>query len=164
VASGPNSALPHYRAGDRRLASGDLVVLDFGGVLDGYCSDLTPHRVDRASLTRGPSTYYAALYDAQKAAIRGRSSGVETSAIDAAARNVWSIAASAMPSDHGTGHGLGLRIHEDPKITRVRPDVPSVPLEAGDGVHDRSLARIFPGSVACGSKTMCWLPKTAARC
>ena len=41
VASGPNSALPHYRAGDRVLHAGDLVVLDFGGVLDGYCSDLT---------------------------------------------------------------------------------------------------------------------------
>src|SRR5690606_9857335 len=41
VGSGPNSALPHYRAGDRVLADGDLVVLDFGGVLDGYCSDLT---------------------------------------------------------------------------------------------------------------------------
>ena len=58
VASGPNSALPHYRAGDRRLATGDLVVLDFGGVLDGYCSDLT------RTVSIGPASREARrLYD-----------------------------------------------------------------------------------------------------
>ena len=130
VASGPHSALPHYRAGDRRLAAGDLVVLDFGGVLDGYCSDLT------RTVAIGPPSpqarrLYAAVHAAQQAAIAAVRPGVETSAVDAAARNVLQEHGLGDAFGHGTGHGLGLDIHEEPRITWPRPDVRAVPLEAG---------------------------------
>ncbi|OFW14508.1 MAG: hypothetical protein A3H29_03670 [Acidobacteria bacterium RIFCSPLOWO2_02_FULL_67_21] len=130
VASGPHSALPHYRAGDRRLAAGDLVVLDFGGVLDGYCCDLT------RTVAIGPPSaearrLYTAVYDAQQAAIAAVRPGVETSAVDAAARGVLEDRGLGAAFGHGTGHGLGLDVHEEPRITRPRPDVPSVPLQPG---------------------------------
>jgi Xaa-Pro aminopeptidase len=130
VGSGPNSALPHYRAGQRILSSGDLVVLDFGGVLDGYCCDLT-----RTVAIGPPSSealqLYAAVYEAQGAAIAAVRPGVETSVVDAAARQVLEDRGLGAAFGHGTGHGLGLDIHEEPRITWRRPDVPSVPLAPG---------------------------------
>ena len=130
VASGPNSALPHYRAGDRVLAAGDLVVLDFGGVLDGYCSDLT------RTVSVGPASpearrLYAAVYDAQQAAIAAVRPGVDSSAVDAAARSVLVERGFGDAFGHGTGHGLGLDVHEDPRIGRPRADVPATALEPG---------------------------------
>jgi Xaa-Pro aminopeptidase len=130
VASGPNAALPHYRAGDRILGTGDLVVLDFGGVLDGYCCDLT------RTVSIGPPSaearrLYTAVYDAHQAAIAAIRPGVESTAVDAAARGVLEARGLGAAFGHGTGHGLGLDVHEDPRITRPRPDVPSVPLVPG---------------------------------
>jgi Xaa-Pro aminopeptidase len=130
VGSGPNSALPHYRAGARVLSRGDLVVLDFGGVLDGYCCDLT------RTVSVGPPgaearRVHAAVREAQQAAIDAVRPGVAASAIDAAARNVLVTHGLGDAFGHGTGHGLGLDVHEDPRITRSRPDVPAVPLEPG---------------------------------
>lgn len=130
VASGPHGALPHHRAGDRILAQGDLVVLDFGGVLDGYCSDLT------RTVSIGPPSsearrLYTAVHDAQQAAIAAIRPGVESTAVDAAARGLLEARGLADAFGHGTGHGLGLDIHEDPRITRPRPDVASVPLVPG---------------------------------
>jgi Xaa-Pro aminopeptidase len=130
VASGPNSALPHYRAGDRILAAGDLVVLDFGGVLDGYCSDLTrtvsvgPPSADARSL-------YDAVRDAQQAAIEAVHPGVESIAVDAAARSILQARGLGEAFGHGTGHGLGLDVHEEPRVSRPRADLPSVRLEPG---------------------------------
>lgn len=130
VASGPHAALPHYRAGDRILAPGDLVVLDFGGVLDGYCCDLT------RTVSIGPPSpearrLYTAVFDAQQAALAAVRPGVETSAVDAAARQVLEDRGLGAAFGHGTGHGLGLDVHEEPRITRPRADVPSVPLAPG---------------------------------
>jgi len=130
VASGPHAALPHHRAGDRILAAGDLVVLDFGGVLDGYCCDLT------RTVSIGPPSsearrLYTAVYDAQQAAIAAIRPGVESTAVDAAARSLLTARGLGDAFGHGTGHGLGLDVHEEPRITRPRPDVPSVPLVPG---------------------------------
>jgi Xaa-Pro aminopeptidase len=130
VASGPNSALPHYRAGDRILAGGDLVVLDFGGVLDGYCCDLT------RTVAIGPPgpealRLHAAVHAAQQAAIAIVRPGAETSAVDDAARNVLHAHGLGGAFGHGTGHGLGLDIHEEPRITWRRADVPSLALTPG---------------------------------
>jgi Xaa-Pro aminopeptidase len=130
VASGPNAALPHHRAGDRVLAAGDLVVLDFGGVLDGYCCDLT------RTVSVGPPSsqavrVHAAVCDAQRAAIAAVRPGLEASAVDAAARNVLEQHGLGDAFGHGTGHGLGLDIHEDPRIARPRSDAPAVRLEPG---------------------------------
>ena len=130
VASGPNGALPHYRAGDRRLEAGDLVVLDFGAVLDGYCCDLT------RTVSVGPPSpealrVHGAVRDAQAAAIAAVRPGVEATAVDGAARDVLEACALGEAFGHGTGHGLGLDVHEEPRITRPRPDAPGVPLEPG---------------------------------
>jgi len=130
VASGPNSALPHHRAGDRKLSSGDLVVLDFGGVLDGYCSDLT------RTVSIGPPSpesrrLYTAVYDAQRAAIESICPGVESVTVDAAARSILQERGLGEAFGHGTGHGLGLDVHEEPRISRPRADIPSVRLEPG---------------------------------
>ena len=130
VASGPHSALPHYRAGDRLLADGDLVVLDFGGVLDGYCCDLT-RTVTVGSPSPEAQRLHAAVRDAQQAAIAAVRPGVATTAVDAAARNVLVERGLGDAFGHGTGHGLGLDVHEEPRITRPRADVPDVPLQPG---------------------------------
>jgi Xaa-Pro aminopeptidase len=130
VASGPHSALPHYRAGDRLLAPGDLVMLDFGGVLDGYCCDLT------RTVSIGPPSpearrVYAAVHDAQQAAIAAVRPGVPAVSVDEAARNVLQERGLGNAFGHGTGHGLGLDIHEEPRISRRRSDTPPVDLAPG---------------------------------
>src|SRR3954462_2861227 len=130
VASGPNSALPHYRAGNRVLARNDLVVLDFGGILGGYCSDLTRTVAVGAAdpeVRRVP----AAVLAAQEAAIAAIRPGVEASCVDAAARDVLESCGLGDAFGHGTGHGLGLEVHELPRITRPRPDVPPMTLVPG---------------------------------
>jgi len=130
VASGPNSALPHYRAGERILGEGDLVVLDFGGVLDGYCSDLT-----RTVVVGTPSSdalrVHAAVLAAQRAAIDAVRPAVLASLVDAAARQVLDAKGLGEAFGHGTGHGLGLDVHEDPRVARATADTPSALLEAG---------------------------------
>lgn len=137
VASGPNGALPHASVGDRRMHDGDLVVLDFGGVWDGYCVDMT------RTVSVGPAgaeerRVYGAVLAAQRAAIEAVRPGVLTGEIDAAARGVLDRQGLAEAFGHGTGHGLGIEVHEDPRITRRRvadaagERVPgAVPVEAG---------------------------------
>jgi Xaa-Pro aminopeptidase len=130
VASGPNGALPHYRAGDRTLHTGDLVVLDFGGVLDGYCSDLT-RTVSVGQPSPDAARLHAAVRDAQAAAIAAVRPGSVTTDVDAAARQVLVAHGLGEAFGHGTGHGLGLDVHEEPRVSRPRSDVLPVRLEPG---------------------------------
>lgn len=128
VASGPNSALPHARPGERRLTGGDLVVLDFGGVLDGYCVDLTR----MAGVGRvGPeaASLYAAVRQAHAAALGTIRAGMPAVRVDAAARQVLEHQGLGAAFVHGTGHGLGLEVHEAPRVSRLSP--PDEVLEAG---------------------------------
>jgi Xaa-Pro aminopeptidase len=130
VAAGPNAALPHGRAGNRRIEPGEMVVMDFGGVLDGYCTDLT------RTVTAGPSGHrehrlIAQLVEAQEAAFREVRAGSPPEAVDAAARDVLARHGIGEAFTHGTGHGLGLEIHEAPRVTRARPDQPEPLLAAG---------------------------------
>ena len=133
VASGPRSALPHARPGRRRLAAGDLVVLDFGGVYDGYCVDLT--RTASVGEPGGQAArMHAAVLAAQAAAIAAVRPGVPSSAVDAAARGVLREHGLAEAFQHGTGHGLGLEVHEAPRIAqaaRLQGPGADVVLEAG---------------------------------
>ena len=130
VASGPNAALPHYRAGTRVLEPGDLVVLDFGGVLDGYCSDLT-RTVSVGAPTPDALRLHAAVRDAQRAAIEAVKPGVSATAVDAAARSLLQSRGLGEAFGHGTGHGLGLDVHEEPRIGPPRPHAASAQLEPG---------------------------------
>jgi Xaa-Pro aminopeptidase len=129
VASGVNSARPHARPGPRRLEVGDGVVLDFGGIYDGYCVDLTRTlHIGRAApeLLR----LAEAVREAHAAAIATVRPGARPSEIDAAARDVLGRHGLAEAFGHGTGHGLGLEVHEDPRISKLPgafPDDPVVP-------------------------------------
>jgi Xaa-Pro aminopeptidase len=143
VASGPNAALPHYRAGERRLGAGDLVVLDFGGVLDGYCCDIT------RTVSVGPPSarardLYDAVHAAHQAAMEAVRPGVQTTAVDAAARSVLEARGLGPNFGHGTGHGLGLDVHEDPRVGKPRSDVDPVTVEAG------MIFTIEPGAYIAG--------------
>jgi Xaa-Pro aminopeptidase len=130
VASGPNSALPHARPTARRLEIGDSTVLDFGGVYDGYCVDLT-RTVQLGTPSAALGQLYEAVAKAHQAAVAAVRPGVRPSAIDAAARDVLVQHGLGDAFGHGTGHGIGLEIHEDPRIGREAPGVPDTPVEPG---------------------------------
>jgi Xaa-Pro aminopeptidase len=122
VAFGERSALPHALATGKRLRKNALVVLDLGAILAHYCSDITrTYFVGRASSrVRG---WYRAVLEAQTAAIAAVKSGASCGEVDAAARNV--LAGHRLDGYgldryfvHSTGHGLGLEVHEDPRVAR----------------------------------------------
>jgi len=115
VASGPNSALPHAHAGERVLREGDLVVLDFGGVYGGYCVDLT-RTIALGEPDAEMARVYHAVLEAQKAAIAAVRPGIRAGDIDAAARGTLARHGLAEAFGHSTGHGLGVEIHETPRI------------------------------------------------
>ena len=120
VAGGPNAALPHAHPGERTFTEGDLVVLDFGGVYDSYCVDLT------RTVSVGPAgararDVYAAVLEAHDRAIAAVSPGTSRFDIDAVARGVLGRHGLGDAFGHGTGHGLGIDVHEEPRITRPRP-------------------------------------------
>ena len=120
VASGPHSALPHARPGDRRLTAGDLVVVDFGGVLDGYAVDIT-----RMASVGAPGAPERALVDAvlaaQAAAAATLAPGARVQDVDLAARAVLEARGFGGAVRHATGHGLGLDVHEEPRLSRDAP-------------------------------------------
>ena len=130
VAAGPNSALPHYRAGEGVLQTGDLVVLDFGGVLDGYSVDLT-----RTITVGRPSDKQRRLLEqvieAQMAAFAAAKSGRPATSVDDAARRVLEREGLGEAFSHGTGHGLGLEVHERPRVGRWRAGQADEVLEPG---------------------------------
>jgi Xaa-Pro aminopeptidase len=115
VASGPNGARPHHRPGRRTIADGDLVVIDFGALVDGYHSDMT-----RTAVVGEPSPTQARMYEvvaeAQAAGVAAVAAGVPAKDVDGACREVIAAAGWADAFLHGTGHGVGLDIHEDPRV------------------------------------------------
>ena len=129
VAAGPRSALPHARPTDRRIGKNELVVLDLGAILRRYCSDLTrtvfvgraPARVKR---------WYRAVQDAHAAACDALRPGVRAEDVDRAARRVLERYKLGRYFVHSTGHGLGLEIHEAPRLGRGQ----GARLEAGTAV------------------------------
>jgi Xaa-Pro aminopeptidase len=117
VAGGPRSALPHARPTARRIGKNELVVLDLGAILRRYCSDLT-RTVHVGKASTRVRQWYQAVLEAQTAARGALKSGVTCGAIDAAARNVLQRKGLGRYFVHSTGHGIGLEIHEDPRIAR----------------------------------------------
>jgi Xaa-Pro aminopeptidase len=145
VASGPNAALPHAHPGERTITEGDLVVLDFGGVYDSYCVDLT------RTVSIGPAgsrarEVYDAVREAHDRAIAEVAPGRSRFDIDAAARNVLARHGLGEAFGHGTGHGLGIEVHEDPRIARRQPDVDT----RDEAVAARMVFTIEPGAYLPG--------------
>ncbi|MDH3707521.1 MAG: Xaa-Pro peptidase family protein, partial [Acidimicrobiia bacterium] len=116
VASGPNAALPHARPTDRRIDAGDLVIIDVGAVVEGYRSDMT-----RTFSVGDPSDEASELLDvvteAQAAAVDVVMAGAEIAEVDRVARRVISDVGLGDLFVHGTGHGVGLDIHEAPAVS-----------------------------------------------
>jgi Xaa-Pro aminopeptidase len=130
VASGPNSALPHASPTDRVLETGDPTVLDFGGVYSGYCVDLT-RTVQLGGISGDMARLFEAVAEAQTAAIAAVRPGIRPSEVDRAARTVLERHGLGEAFGHGTGHGLGLEIHEEPRVGRAQANLPDDPLEPG---------------------------------
>ncbi|HJY32086.1 MAG TPA: M24 family metallopeptidase, partial [Actinomycetota bacterium] len=126
VGSGPNGASGHHEPGERRIGPGDAVVMDFGGVRDDYCSDIT-RTVFVGEPTDEQREVYAIVRAAQQAAFEAVRPGVAAQDVDRAARAVITEAGYGDRFVHRTGHGIGLEIHEPPYI--VEGD--ETPLEAG---------------------------------
>jgi Xaa-Pro aminopeptidase len=143
VASGPNGALPHARPTRRQLSRNEGVVLDFGGVYDGYCVDLT-RTVQLEPTTVEFGRLFDAVKEAQAAAIAAVKPGIRASAIDGAARDVLTRLGLADAFVHGTGHGLGLEVHEEPRISRAGSAQPDEVLRAG------MVFTIEPGAYVAG--------------
>jgi Xaa-Pro aminopeptidase len=126
VASGPNSAFPHHETSSRRLRVGEPVLLDVGGRLEGYCSDIT-RMVFLGEPTPKYREVHAVVEDAVRAALAAIRPDVPIAEVDRAARGVIARAGYGEFFVHRTGHGLGLTTHEPPSIV----DSETTPLEAG---------------------------------
>ena len=122
VAAGPNGALPHAEPGERQIGRGELIVFDMGAMLDGYCSDGT-----RTFATGDPSEDGRAVYEvvrqAQQAALEAIRAGVKGEDVDSAARKVIDDAGYGEHFGHALGHGVGLEVHEGPRLSQRSDDV-----------------------------------------
>lgn len=139
IASGTRSALPHGRASTQGVSSGAFVVCDFGVILSGYCSDQT-----RTVWIGKPSDdarhTYASVREAQQAGIDAVKPGVTVGEVDAAARKVLRKAGLGRFFTHSTGHGVGLEIHEVPRVAHAQREIlqPGMVITIEPGVY-------FPG-------------------
>jgi len=136
VGSGPNSASPHHDAGARVIGPGEAVVCDFGGTMDGYCSDIT-----RTVFTGEPPAefwdLYRVLQRAQAAAVAAAEVGTACQDVDATARRIIADAGYGEYFIHRTGHGIGLEEHEDPYIVagNSQPLVPGHAFSVEPGIY-----------------------------
>jgi Xaa-Pro aminopeptidase len=116
VAAGPNSAKPHAQPSERPISSGDMVVIDFGAAVDGYGSDMTRSFLVGETSARQREIFEAVI-DAQAAGVAAVADGVEEQAIDRACRDRLTEHGLGEAFIHGTGHGIGLEIHENPILS-----------------------------------------------
>jgi Xaa-Pro aminopeptidase len=122
VASGPRSVMPHGVASEHPISASGFVVLDYGVILAGYCSDMT-RTVHVGSPGRKQRGLYQAVLDAQLAAIDVVGPGVQASKVDQAARKVLRKAGFDSYFTHSTGHGVGLEIHEPPRLGKAQTEL-----------------------------------------
>jgi Xaa-Pro aminopeptidase len=154
VASGPNSAKPHARPTDRTIEAGETVVVDAGAMVDGYNADCT------RTFATGPlpdelKSAYAATLDAQLAGLEATRAGVTGIDADAAAREKIEAAGLGGKFGHGLGHGVGLEVHEAPRLSRESSDTlaaghvatvePGVYLEGLGGIRIEDLVIVTDG-------------------
>ncbi len=126
VAAGENAASPHHHAGSRVIGANEIVLCDFGGTMNGYCSDTT-RCVFTGEPTAEVAEAYAVLHEAQRVGVEAGTVGTPCEEIDRATRRVIDDAGYGDFFIHRTGHGIGMEEHEDPYIVEGN----SLPLEAG---------------------------------
>ena len=144
VASGPNGALPHARPCARRIDAGELVVVDFGAILDGYRSDMTRTVSVGAPRPDEMRELLEAVMVAERAGIRAVKAGVTGGEVDAACRESLASAGLEQAFLHGTGHGVGLEVHEAPSVSQNSTDI----LEEGAVVTVEPGAYLYPNGGA----------------
>jgi Xaa-Pro aminopeptidase len=139
IASGARSALPHGRASGQAIPKGAFVVCDFGVILAGYCSDQT-RTVWVGGVSDDARQAYEAVREAQQAAIDAVRPGIAIGEVDAAARKVLRKAGLGRYFTHSTGHGVGLEIHEAPRVAAGQDEIlrPGMVITIEPGVY-------FPG-------------------
>ena len=136
VASGPNGAMPHHRAGDRPVQEGEPIVIDMGAKLNGYCSDIT-----RTVCIGQPDDQFRKIYNivlgAQLTAISTLKPSLNGEEADNLARNVLDEAGYKKYFGHSLGHGIGLAVHEFPRVGPTSPDVlePSMVFSVEPGIY-----------------------------
>jgi Xaa-Pro aminopeptidase len=165
VASGPRSALPHGRATSARLPHKGFLTLDFGIIREGYCSDMT-RTVHFGKPTAKERETYEAVLESQEAAVAAVTGGARCGDVDEAARSVLRKAGLADAFSHSTGHGVGLEIHESPRIstgqtTRLAPGMvitiePGVYLPGQFGVRIEDMVAV----TRSGAQVLTPAPKT----
>lgn len=128
VASGPNSSQPHHHCGRRKMRVGDPVTIDLGVIANGYCSDLTRNPV-LGKVSKKFEEIYQICLDANMAAIEALRPGMTGVQVDAVARNVITEAGFGDFFGHGLGHGVGLEVHEGPRLS---PSAGDYQLEPGN--------------------------------
>ena len=126
VAAGENAASPHHHPGSRVIQKNEIVLCDFGGTMNGYCSDIT-RCVYTGDIASDVAEAYAVLFEAEAAAVKAATIGTPCEEVDAVARRIITAAGFGDYFIHRTGHGIGLDAHEDPYIVSGN----SLPLEAG---------------------------------
>lgn len=151
LASGPSAACPHARPSSRVLREGDMVKVDVGGRVDGYCSDIT-----RTVFLGDPDErfveVYSLVYEAQGAALERVGPGAECRELDEIARQIISDGGYGDAFSHGLGHGVGLEVHEAPRLSARSTDTlapgmvvtvePGVYLEGWGGVRIEDLVLV----------------------
>lgn len=115
IGSGPNGAMPHARPTNRVIDDGDLVVIDFGAIVDGYCSDMT-RTIAVGALSATQQRMLDVVGESQQAGVDAVRAGSDARSVDAACRAVIADAGWSEAFVHGTGHGVGLEIHEAPRV------------------------------------------------
>jgi Xaa-Pro aminopeptidase len=164
VAVGPNGALPHAEPGEREIGRGELVVFDMGAKLDGYCSDGT-----RTFATGEPGErarkVYEVVREAQEASLAAVRAEARAEEIDTVARDLIAAAGHGERFGHGLGHGVGLEVHEEPRVSQRSDDVlgagevvtiePGIYLPGELGVRIEDLVVVTEG----GHRNLSGLPK-----
>jgi Xaa-Pro aminopeptidase len=137
VASGPNAAKPHARPTTRRIRGGDPVVIDFGATFDGYRSDMTRTFCVGGEPRGELARLFSVVASAQSAGVAAVGPGVETGQVDLACRNLIAEAGWGAAFEHGTGHGVGLDIHEAPSVGPMSTGIltPGVVVTVEPGVY-----------------------------
>ena len=146
VASGPRSALPHAHSSTRTVAPGEWLLLDFGAVVGGYCADITRTVVVGKRADDGQRALYTLVRDAQRRAREGVRAGMAGRDADALARDPIEDRGFGAAFGHSTGHGVGLEVHEAPRLSRTAvdplPEGAVVTIEPGVYVAGRGGVRI----------------------